>query len=831
MRDLKLSRRMCCAVLAAAWWAGQAWADAPAAPFDDLLAKRVLFNGWGISPVGTHVPAGSMCYAMAFTSDGQRLLATSAGVKPGLAVIDPATKKQVSFIPLPRAMNGLCVDGENVFVTGGNSDSIHVLAADAGDVKLSKSIAVNAGPEIRKNVAGEETVLDFLTGLAKHPAKDELYVCNEGKNEVWVVDEKVLLAADAKTPKSVVTKRIRVGERPYACAFGADKRHLYVTNWGGRSVSVIDTDSGDVVQTVNVGIRPNALTLGPDGRLFVACAGDNSVYVLQTRALQAGPKDTGPAAPPDESALEVISTALYPQSPEGSTPLGVSVSPDGKLLYVVNADNNDVAVVDLMDAKLSKVVGFIPTGWYPAAVLATKDGVAVANGKGLSSRESYPPRNEAGGRVGGTRFDNQTRILEGSVSFIDGITPETLATHTKQVRKNSPYTPQTLRSAAKAPDGSPIPSRVGGESPIKHVVYVIKENRTYDQVMGDFVDATGKPAGNGEPKLTLFGERITPNQHQLARDYVLLDNFYCNGEVSVDGHSWCDGAIATDANQKSWTTSYTQHGKLPMGKDLSTPAAGYIWNLCQRNGVSYKCYGEGAKDVPSENRGTWSDGRDPEKVEAFLKDLAASEQSGEWPGFMILSLGENHTRGTTPGAFTPAAMVASNDQAVGQLVEGISKSKFWDSTAIFIVEDDAQNGPDHVDSHRTVGLVISPYVKRGVVDSTPYTQVSMLRTMELILGLPPLTQYDAAATPMYGCFMAKPQLVAFACKPAQIDLAAKNAPNAPGAKASAEMDFDEFDEAPEDELNRILWLAMKGPDVPYPTPVRRAVLGTEVEQE
>jgi hypothetical protein len=282
--------------------------------------------------------------------------------------------------------------------------------------------------------------------------------------------------------------------------------------------------------------------------------------------------------------------------------------------------------------------------------------------------------------------------------------------------------------------------------------------------------------------------------------------------------------IATDANQKGWVISYTQHGHLPQNKDLDTPAAGYLWDHCKRSGVSFKCYGEGAGNVPTANRGTWPGGRDIDKAQGWIKDLKAAESgTAELPSFMIMSLGENHTAGTTPGKHTPVACVASNDVAVGQIVEAASRSKFWKEMAIFIVEDDAQNGPDHVDSHRTPGLVISPYVKRGFVDSTPYTQVSMVRTIELILGLPPMTQYDAGATVMYSSFQDKCEVAAYTAKPPEVDLAAINAPNAPGAKASVAMNFDDYDDAPEDELNRILWLAVKGPDEPYPAPVRRAV--------
>jgi phospholipase C len=368
-----------------------------------------------------------------------------------------------------------------------------------------------------------------------------------------------------------------------------------------------------------------------------------------------------------------------------------------------------------------------------------------------------------------------------------------------------------------------IPDQVGQPCPIKHVLYIIKENRTYDQVFGDMTNAVGLHIGNGDPSATLYGERVTPNHHQLARDYVLLDNLYCNSEVSVDGHSWCDAAIATDFNQRSWIISYSKHGKLPGNAEMETPSAGYLWDLCKRHGVSFKTYGEGSRKVPSINRGRWSGARDMDKVKWWVEDLQAAEKTGELPQFMIMSLGEDHTKGTTPDAFTPDASVASNDLGLGRIVEAASKSKFWNEMAIFVIEDDAQNGPDHVDAHRTVGLVISPYCKRGAVDSTMYSTASMVRTIELILGLPPLTQFDAGATPMFNCFNSNTEIAAYSSINPSVNLTARNTKKSPGAKESAKMNFREYDRAPEDALNRILWAEAKGTNAAYPTPIHRAV--------
>jgi YVTN family beta-propeller protein len=768
-----------------------------------------MFNGWKLSPVGRHVAINAMPLKMALSPDGKTLAAVCAGRWDGVALVDIPTETTRQWVPMKRSFNGIAFskDGKHLYVTGGNSDLVQVMDFDGS--KLVEGAAIHVGAP-----AGGAKRDNFLTGLAVNPASGLLYVCNEGTSEIDVIDP-----AAGKLTATWPTLA-----HPYTCVIGASNQYLFVSNWGDRSVSGIDLATGVKKARIAVGLRPNEMVVAPDGRLFVCCAGDNTVHVIQTKVPKNNDVDnaTDETAPPPEGSLEIISTSLYDSSPEGSTPDGVAVSPDGESLFVVNADNNDVMIADIADAKSSRVVGFVPVGWYPCAVASDGRKLFVANGKGLQSSPSFPSTRPAEHSVGGIKFDAPLGILSGSVSIIDPPTPAQLTAYTKQVRANSPYTPSTLHSSDQAND-SLIPSKVGQDCPIKHVLYVIKENRTYDQVYGDMTDASGKPIGNGEPKLSMFGEQITPNQHALARQYVLLDNLYCNSEVSVDGHAWCDFAIATDWKQKNWITSYTKHGFLPGNSDTDSTLAGSLWEDCKRNGVSFKCYGEGARTVPISNRGTWPDGRDPVKVIGWIKDLQTAEQTGDLPQFMIMSLGENHTRGTTPGAFTPQSCVASNDEAVGMIVDAATHSKFWPSMAIFIIEDDAQNGPDHVDAHRTAGLVISPYVRRGVVDSTHYTQMSMVRTIELILGLPPLTQHDAGGVPMFAAFSRTAETAAYAIIKPRIDLAARNTDKSIGAAASAKMDFDEYDEAPEDELNRVLWASIKGAGTPYPAPIHRAL--------
>ncbi|HEY5311783.1 MAG TPA: alkaline phosphatase family protein, partial [Pirellulales bacterium] len=387
-----------------------------------------------------------------------------------------------------------------------------------------------------------------------------------------------------------------------------------------------------------------------------------------------------------------------------------------------------------------------------------------------------------------------------------------------------------------------IPTRVGDPSPIKYVIYIIKENRTYDQVLGDM------PRGNGDPSLVMFGQQVTPNHHKLASEFVQLDNLYCNGHVSADGHPWSTMAYNTDYIARNWALTYSHRVGIEDDDDgdLANAPGGYLWDACARAGLSYRSYGEFGGRVSQPDGNVRMEGkvpglvghmspryglpaakgrkvRDSDRLAVFLEEFAEYEKHGDLPRFIVMSLGEDHTSGTTPGTFTPQACVASNDLALGRLVEAVSHSKYWPETAIFVIEDDAQNGPDHVDAHRTVGLVISPYVRRKQLDSSQYSTVSMLRTMELILGLPPLSQFDAAARPMFAAFSDKPDLTPYRHEPARIDLDAKNSRLAYGAERSSRMDFAEYDKIDDFELNEILWRSIKGPDAPIPPAVRRAI--------
>jgi YVTN family beta-propeller protein len=583
-----------------------------------------------------------------------------------------------------------------------------------------------------------------------------------------------------------------------------------VSNWGGRSVDLLDPETLAVKARIAVGDHPNDLAYSKDGRLFVVNANSNSVSVIRSGRV-----------------TETIKTTLEPGDRSGSTPDALALSGDGKRLYVANADNNDVAVIDISDPRESRILGFIPTGWYPSALGVSPDGRRLFVGTAKSSRSNIPAlTNDGQTQPDGTGHEDYIGdVLGGALWTVAMPDAAALAHDTRQVRANVPK-PHLATADARAIQKNAF-------SKIKHVLYIIRENRTYDQVFGDMKE------GNGDPGLTLFGRSVTPNAHALAQRYVLLDNLYANGEVSEDGHQWCNAAYATDFTEKAWANSYSGRSE-PDGDDrLTASEGGYLWDNCRNHHVTYRSYGEyaGFKSNPNsppvfigdkglEGHGclAWSQihglsQHDTVRAAVFIKELRAAEATGQWPQFMVMHLAEDHTQGLQAGAYTPVAHVAANDQALGQIVEAISHSRFWKDTAIFVLEDDAQDGPDHVDCHRIAGLVISPYVRRNAVDHTQYSTASFVHTMELILGLPTMSQYDAAATPLYNSFTSVPLLTPCDALPAKVDLEARNPKTGEGAVASAKLDLSDIDRADPDALNQILWRALK-PGVPMPAPVR-----------
>ncbi|MBK5294740.1 MAG: hypothetical protein JJE04_24065, partial [Acidobacteriia bacterium] len=629
------------------------------------------------------------------------------------------------------------------------------------------------------------------------------------------------------------------GKRPYRILFHPDGKSYFVTSWTNGALYQHETDTGRQMAVLRLGPHTTSMIWrgqstkveageepGYQARIFVTASNTNRVYSV------------GITESKEMRQLEAINVAMTPRQPLGMTPSALALNADQSRLYVICSDANAVAVADVSAAK-TRLLGFIPVGWYPTAARVLSDGrLVVFNGRGAGSYANphgpVPTRKAAPVHEGVAAVQYVGRLQRGSASIIDPHDDPMLHAYSETVIRNSPYRDELL-AEVRIPAGNPVPGRTDKASPIQHVLYVVKENRTYDQVLGDL----GK--GNGDPSLCLFPERVAPNHHKLAREFVLLDNFYVSADVSADGHNWSTAAIAPDYVQKMWPNSYAGRRKLYdyEGQEATAlPPAGYLWSQVLSKGLSMRNYGyfatnrkealadgtqiQEVRDPALRNvtnmkfRAFDLDYPDLERAKVFLQDLAGFEKSGNMPRFLILRLGNDHTSGTAAGKITPLSAMADNDYALGMIVEACTRSKFWPKMAIFVLEDDAQNGPDHVDSHRSPAYVLSPYSRTRSIDSTMYNTTSMLRTMELILGLRPMTHFDAGSTVMFQAFSGQPDSTPYVAEKPRISLEERNPQQAAGAARSAAMDFSEADRIDDNALNEILWRALRGNEPPPP---------------
>ena len=688
----------------------------------------VLPSGWRIRPAGRQVAVGTLPLNLMTLSDGSLLVTNNGYGENGLMRIDPVGGGITWRFPMKAAWLGLARSGrdwrDTVWASGAGTNRVYRLAWLGG-----------AGWTTDTVMLADTSAKLFAAGLAVVPARGLVAIIGNLSDSVYLIDAATLTRRGA----------VAVGHRPYTLV--ADSTHLYVSDWGDSTVSVIDLSASPPVRrSVFVGPHPSALALrGRD--LFVALAGANGVARIDlTRG----------------AVVEQLTVALDPHAPLGSDPNALALAPDGKTLYVAMAGNNAVAVVRL-DARRMRVEGLIPVGWYPTALAVSPDGrtLYVTNGKG----------NGSGANRDGKYIGN---VITGSVSIVpvpDGVT---LARYTRAVYALSPYSNARLRGLT--------PDRLTARPPVRHVVYIIRENRTYDQVFGDM------PQGNGDPSLAIFNDSVTPNAHAIARRWVLFDNFYVDGEVSADGHEWSDRAFAGDYNEKTWPQIYSDRRTwdLTSGEDLANPRDAYLWDAAQRKGLWVVNFGEMTEsddedstpprrvrtNIPGlqqitvpEYPGFILAVADTTRARLFADSVASWDRQGRFPDLVILWLPRDHTLGRVASRPTPRAMVADNDLALGRIVERLTRSAAWPSLALFVLEDDAQNGSDHVDAHRSVLLLASPYARSGVVDSTLYTTSSVLRSIELILGLAPLSQYDAAATPLWNAFSRRLDSTAFSALP------------------------------------------------------------------
>lgn len=776
-----------------------------------------LPNGWKLSPAGRSLPLGDLPLNIAVSPSQQLIAVTNNGQSvQSIQLIHARTEKVLDNIVIPKSWYGLTFSGDEKFLyaSGGNDNWILQYAIINNKLQLKDSIKL--GDKWPQRISPAGITIDDLSKT--------MYVVTKENNSLYLLD----------LGTKQIIQRDSLGAEAYACLLSPDKRELYISLWGGDKVLVFDIAQRKMISEIPVGDNPNELLLSKDGKyLFVANANDNSVSVIDIK---------------QRKVLEVLNAAMYPDAPAGSTSNGLALSSNEKTLYIANADNNSLAVFDVSQPGRSKAKGFIPVGWYPTNIKVIGKKIFVSNGKGFSSFANPGGPNPArriqnviyqkGDSAAVKKTEYIGGLMKGTLSIIDEPTDETLALYSKQVYANTPYTKEKELNA-QGEAGNPIPMKVGSPSPIKYVFYIIKENRTYDQVLGDM------PQGNGDTSLVLFGERITPNQHKLAQEFVLLDNFYVDGEVSSDGHNWSTSANATDYLEKNWPTDYGGRGGDYAGEAkiaIANPKKGFIWDYCKRAGVSYRTYGEFADDFKANIPAleghfcpyftSWDESvKDTTRFYQWRREFDSLVAANALPQFNSLRFINDHTEGLKIDRPTPFAHVADNDLAVGLFVEHLSKSPVWKESVVFILEDDAQNGPDHVDAHRSTAYIAGPHVKRNFVDHTMYSTSSMLRTIELILGLPPMSQYDAAATPMWRCFTNSTNLSPFTALPSNVDLNDKNTKMTASAIKSMQFDFSKEDRIPDLAFSEVIWKAVKGEGSEMPAPRRSAFIKISDEDD
>ncbi len=837
MRFLSISRSSAAFLLLAVIGARALVAQDPAlfqtgSSYDDRI---LVTTNQLLRPAGKRLELGERAYDMAVNPAGNRIAALTAqgvtlftvdGVQTGRFRRGAASMAGIAFSP----------DGLQVAASIFEADGDGITILDVAGTVPAKRITLPAG--------------SAPAGLVFNRAGTSLFVALSRRNQL----------AEVEIDTGRIRRTVPTGAAPLGVAMVRSGSRIFVTNQGGRlarpgetvsnsagtnvlvddrgiaqsgTVSVIEADTFKILAEVETGLHPGGLAIDEaSGQVAVANANSDTVSLIDLRTLQ---------------ITETLSVPAYPAGYKGSSPTDVAFSADGNRLYVSCGGTNSVGIFQrrLSGVRASQLLargitryqwsGTAPADWYPVAVAAVPqtdgtDVVFVANSKGAG--RNVPASAKA------------FTISQRSGTLNRMIWPQRLGNeNSPNGILNDPFV------GATAPDDSPADlSRLG----IQHVFLIIKENRTYDQILGDL------PTGNGSKELAGFGFPVTPNQHALAQRFVLLDNFYVSGEVSADGHQWLTQAMATDYIERStasWPRSYPYWGDDP----LAFASTGFIWNQAQKQGLSVAIFGEFT--VPAVNyHGAWSDYLadaaapvrqllttsvgsfrglrpfvepaypafnldvpDQYRARIMIDRLREFEAAGRVPNLVIGQLPTDHTQGTLPGTATPIAMVADNDQAVGKIVEEISNSSYWSSSVIFITEDDAQGGFDHVDGHRSICLVVSPYARRRAVVSTNYNHTSILRTIEELLGMPPMNKFDASALPMRGTFVRIPDFTPYLAQPAQVSMTEMNAPLAAlkgkarrDAKASAAMNFAVPDAAPEEKLNKIIWRAVKGTKVPYP---------------
>ncbi len=859
----------------------------------------IVTTGQLVHPAGDTVELPARPVDMVRSPDGRFVFLKE---NKGITVLDAAAwtiLQQLSLGDDPSSMTGLAIstDGKTLYTTDATT-GLHVLAI-AADGKLSKSKRITLpGPDGKGN--------SFPCGIALLNSVPYALVCLSRNNSLALVD----------LDSGKVTSETPVGVAPFTLLLSPDHLFAYVSDWGGRhpakdepsatsagtpalidsrgiaasgGVSIVDLKADKEIAYIETGLSASALALTRDGKtLFVANSNNDTISIIDTI---------------ERTRIRSVVVKPDPALPFGSMPAALALSPDEQSLYVACAGNNALAVLSLAAGMQAEpaIAGWIPTGWYPGAIIATEKNLLIANIKGVGSRSS---------RADGA-FNS--RHHRGSVQRVPLPDLFTLSGMSDQVKRDA-RVPQVLkeieqrqhRADALPVKAVPIPAHPGEPSILQHVIYIIKENRSYDQMFGDMA-AGDKPRGNGSPDLCIYGRDITPNHHALTERFVLLDNYYCNGVLSADGHSWATEGNSTPYLERSFggfKRSYT-YGDDP----LTYSSSGFIWDHILAAGYSYRNFGElaeasikppsgksgGAKswaavyadwksgdhaytfpeEIGIENLRRYSDPDAPGwnlditdqiRADHFIAAIHEFEKSDSMPAFITLHLPNDHTSGVSEGHPTPRAMVADNDLALGRIVEAVSHSKFWPTTAMFINEDDPQDGWDHVDGHRSICLVVSPWAKRDQVVNTFYNQAGVVHTIERIFGLTAVNQLYAASPVLADCFAATADPEPYTHLTSAIPIDEMNPPKAkpkpapkpgdgiappsekgtnnpkppsaptPGAASAtspiphptspipldlyaltAKQDFSKPDLVNDHEFNLVLWHAAKGLNTPYPT--------------
>lgn len=802
-----------------------------------------LPTGARLDPVGRTVDVMPLPLALVPSPEGDALVLLASGWREqGIQVLDRATGEVRQSLPQRSAFVGLAFapDGRTLYASGGNEDVVYRYRWEQGKATLADSLRLLDAARDTAPAPGRRSGVRYPAGLA--PSRDGrwLYVAENLGDSLAVID--------LRTGR--VAQRLATERYPYGVAVSA-QGVVYASAWGGHTVSVFTPTGEDArplepATRIAVSRHPSALLLGASGsRLFVASASTDRVDVVDTRARR-------------------VLTTLHDRPPagpgQGSTPNALALSGDGRRLYVAEGDANAVAVFALGAATAGlaagtavpgdddRLLGRIPAGWYPSAVLVHGDSLYVGNGKGRGTRANPGgpgPRASAQAQRQGpgpvaARANPDTTYTLGQL----GGTVMAVALRALGDGALPPLSARVARANGwDAPEGSRQRDARAPYPPLRHVIYVIKENRTYDQIFGDL------PQADGDTSLLFFGRDVTPNHHALAERFGIWDRFFVNAEVSPDGHNWSMAAYTTDYLQKTIPSNYsgrgrsydyegTNRGVIPED-DVAEPANGYLWNLVQQKGLTFRNYGEFV--VPPDVKGPLPSGyrgskpfleahtnpdfpgydlsvTDQRRADVWIAELGEFVRRGRLPALSIVRLPNDHTAGARPGAPTPRAYMADNDLALGRMIEALSRTPFWRSTVVFVLEDDAQNGPDHVDSHRSPLLVISPWSRPGVHHRFANT-TDVLATIEEILGLGAMSQFDHYGRPLRDIWTAEPDLRAYsALRPAvsldERNTAANTHPD--DARASARLALEIEDQADEVTFNRVLWRTIRGAGVPYP---------------